>query len=133
MTQPLPARRVLVADDDPDIRYMLTVNLEAEGFKVMSCGDGEEARDLVRSTLPDLVVLDVMMPERDGLDVLASLKANPSTKDIPVVLLTARVSDADVWAGWQSGADYYLTKPFDIDELLRFVDYLLSEPEPARP
>lgn len=119
-------RRIIVADDDPDIRDLLTLNLEAEGFHVAACADGDEARDLARASIPDLVVLDVMMPGRDGLDVLASLKANPSTKDIPVVLLTAKATDADVWAGWQAGADYYLTKPFNVDELLRFIDYLLA-------
>ena len=124
-------RRILVADDDADIRLMLTINLQAEGFHVTQASDGDEARDLVRSTMPDLVVLDVMMPGRDGLDVLASLKANPTTRDIPVVLLTARASDKDVWAGWQSGADYYLTKPFDIIELLRFIDYLLNDHAPV--
>ena len=126
-----PVKRIVVADDDPDIRELLILNLEAEGFAVAAAADGEEARDLTRASLPDLVVLDVMMPERDGLEVLASLKANPSTRDIPVVLLTARATDADVWHGWRAGADYYLTKPFDLDELLRFVHYLLGTAVPA--
>ena len=117
--------RILVADDDPFLRDMLTLNLEAEGFQVATCADGEEARDLARASRPDLVVLDVMMPMRDGLAVLSSLKTNPSTRDIPVVLLTARATDADVWRGWQSGADYYLTKPFDLDELLAFIDQVV--------
>jgi len=117
--------RILVADDDPFLRDMLTLNLEAEGFQVATCADGEEARDLARASHPDLVVLDVMMPMRDGLAVLSSLKTNPSTRDIPVVLLTARATDADVWRGWQSGADYYLTKPFDLDELLAFIDQVV--------
>jgi DNA-binding response OmpR family regulator len=70
-------------------------------------------------------VLDVMMPERDGLDVLASLKSHPRTREVPVVLLTARTTDADLWQGWRAGADYYMTKPFNLDEFLRFVECLL--------
>lgn len=118
-------RRVLVADDDPDIRQLLSFNLTAEGFHVLAACDGDEAWMLARNAAPDLIVLDVMMPERDGLDVLASLKAHPRTRDVPVVLLTAKASDADVWDGWRAGADYYMTKPFNLDEFLRFVDCLL--------
>ena len=121
MTEATATRRVLVADDDEYIRRVLTHNLEAEGFHVTVCGDGEDARDLARSTVPDVIILDVMMPKRDGFDVLASLKANPSTRDIPVVLLSAKATDEDVWDGWRAGADYYVTKPFDMDELLRYV------------
>ena len=91
---------------------------------MLSAGDGEAARELILSTLPDLVVLDVMMPKMDGLAVLAALKAEPQTKEIPVVMLTARASDTDLWEGWDAGADYYITKPFDLEELLRFIGYL---------
>lgn len=118
-------RRVLVADDDPDIRTLLSFNLTAEGFHVLSASDGDEAWSLARNAAPDLIVLDVMMPERDGLDVLTSLKAHPRTREVPVVLLTARTADADLWEGWRAGADYYMTKPFNLDEFLRFVDCLL--------
>jgi len=118
-------RRVLVADDDPDIRSLLSFNLTAEGFDVLAAGDGNEAWSLARQAAPDLIVLDVMMPERDGLDVLTSLKGHPRTRAIPVVLLTAKAEDADVWDGWRAGADYYMTKPFNLDEFLRFVDCLL--------
>ncbi len=117
-------RRVLVADDDPDIVDLLTLNLEAHGYQVQAAFDGEEARDTAIATRPDLVVLDVMMPKMDGLEVLAALKANPDTRDIPVVMLTAKAGDNDVWQGWQAGADYYITKPFDLDELMRFIGYL---------
>jgi len=122
--------RILIADDDQSILDVLAYNLEAEGFDVITARDGEEAWQLARDACPDLVVLDVMMPERDGLDVLTSLKAHPRTKDIPVVLLTAKTTDAEVWQGWRAGADYYITKPFVLDELLHFVELLLR-PEPA--
>jgi len=93
--------RILVADDDPDILALLTMKM-----------------------LPDLIVLDVMMPKMDGLEVLTILKSHAATKEIPIVMLTAKASDTDVWGGWQSGADYYITKPFDLDELMRFIGYL---------
>ncbi|HZQ27042.1 MAG TPA: response regulator [Acidimicrobiales bacterium] len=119
-------RRILVADDDPDILHLLTLNLEAEGYDVVKATNGEEAWTLARNAVPDLVVLDVMMPERDGLDVLTSLKANPRTQHIPVVLLTAKATDAEVWEGWRAGADYYITKPFILDELLHFIDHVVE-------
>ncbi len=116
--------RVVVADDDPDIVEILKLNLTAVGYQVLAASDGESARDLVLRAKPDLVVLDVMMPKMDGFEVLAAIRARPQTRDIPVVMLTARSGDKDVWQGWESGADYYITKPFDLEELLRFIDYL---------
>lgn len=116
--------RVVVADDDPDIVDILKLNLTAVGFEVLAATDGEAARDLVLQAKPDLVVLDVMMPKMDGFEVLAAIRARSQTRDIPVVMLTARSGDKDVWQGWESGADYYITKPFDLEELLRFLDYL---------
>ncbi|MGQ0520360.1 MAG: response regulator transcription factor [Actinomycetota bacterium] len=119
---------MLVADDDPDIRALLTLNLELSGYTVAVAANGGEAGELARSLLPDLIVLDGMMPVSDGLDVLQALKADESTTEIPVVMLTARASDADAWAGWQAGATYYMTKPFDPDHLLQFIEYL-DDPE----
>jgi DNA-binding response OmpR family regulator len=117
-------RRVVVADDDPDILDILVFNLETAGYEVASAVDGAAALELVTTSVPDLVVLDIMMPKMDGLEVLAALKAEPQTKEIPVVMLTAKSSDADLWSGWEAGADYYITKPFDLEELLRFIGYL---------
>lgn len=117
-------RRILVADDDPNLRELLVMNLVAEGFDVQAYDNGRDACTNVAVMRPDLVVLDVMMPEQDGLSALRVLKNDPRTQNIPVVLLTARATDAEVWEGWESGADYYITKPFDINELLRFIDYL---------
>jgi DNA-binding response OmpR family regulator len=117
-------RRVVVADDDPDIVDLLTLNLEATGYSVEQAYDGEQARDLILRSLPDLVVLDVMMPKMSGLEVLAALKSRPQSRNIPIVMLTAKASDNDVWQGWEAGADYYITKPFDLEELLRFIGYL---------
>jgi two-component system alkaline phosphatase synthesis response regulator PhoP len=118
--------RVLIADDDADIVRLIGLNLRTEGFEVIEAVNGNEAWALARSAAPDLVLLDVMMPERDGIDVLTSLKAHPRTKHIPVVLVTAKANDDDVWQGWRAGADYYMTKPFNLDELMRFVDMVLG-------
>jgi DNA-binding response OmpR family regulator len=118
-------RRVLFADDDPGMRAIVLMNLEAEGFEVTVVRDGEAALAAIETTLPDLIVLDVMMPGRDGYDVLRQLKDDDRTAGIPVVLLTAKAADTDVWEGWKSGADYYMTKPFDPDELARFAHHVL--------
>lgn len=126
---PVGVRRIVVADDEHDIADLLTMSLELQGFDVHTVYDGEAALDAVTRTLPHLVVCDLMMPRLDGLDVVRALKASERTADIPVVLLTAKASDSDVWAGWEAGADYYLTKPFDLDELLRYIAYLQ---DPAR-
>ncbi len=122
-----PVKRILVADDEPDIAGLLTLHLELNGFSVQTVTNGIDARDAIVRTLPDLVVLDRMMPGMDGLEVLSVIKANPTTCDIPVVMLTAKASDDDVWEGWQCGADYYMTKPFDLEELSRFITYLEGE------
>ena len=116
---------MLFADDDPGMRAIVLMNLEAEGFEVTVVRDGEAALAAIETTLPDLIVLDVMMPGRDGYDVLRQLKDDDRTAGIPVVLLTAKAADTDVWEGWKSGADYYMTKPFDPDELARFAHHVL--------
>ena len=120
-------KRVLVADDDPDILKIVAANLRAEGFEVDAVSNGLEAQARAVRTLPDLIVLDVTMPGRDGLEVLTALRGRPDTRDIPVVLLTARSSDSDVWEGWKAGAAYYLTKPFETDQLVQFVNSVLKQ------
>lgn len=119
-----PIRRVLVADDELDLADLISMQLEMHGFEVQVVFNGQDACDAATATLPDLLVLDWMMPGRDGLEVLRALKANRATASIPIVMLTAKATDSDVWEGWQAGADYYLTKPFDFEELLRFIAYL---------
>lgn len=114
-------RRVLVVDDDATIRQVLRLNFEAEGYDVHVATGGEEAKEMARAIHPDIVVLDVMMPGTDGYSVLRSLRSSPQTDDIPVMLLSARASDDEVFQGWQSGADCYVTKPFELEEVLRIV------------
>jgi len=119
-------RRVLFADDDAGMRAIVLLNLQAEGFEVTAVEDGDDALREAERLRPDLIVLDVMMPGRDGFEVLRMLKARPETAEIPVVLLTAKATDADVWEGWKSGADYYMTKPFNPDDLARFARHVLG-------
>jgi two-component system, OmpR family, response regulator MtrA len=118
--------RILFADDDPGMRALVVINLEAEGFAVTTAADGNAALEEVERVRPDLIVLDVMMPGRDGLEVLQELRNSPAAAGIPVVLLTAKATDADVWEGWKAGADYYMTKPFKPEDLANFAHNLLG-------
>jgi DNA-binding response OmpR family regulator len=121
MTVPV---RVLVADDDPDLLELLRLNLEAEGHTVGVARDGTEALDMAMQAPPDLLVLDVMMPGLDGLEVTRRLRERPETAGLPIVLLTARGSNPEILEGWQSGADYYITKPFELEHLLYFIELM---------
>lgn len=112
---------VLLVDDDPDIRRILEFTLSAEGFEVVTASDGEEAVKLARQLVPDVMVLDVMMPGFDGYGVLEHVRSNPITQNIRVLMLSAKATDDDVWNGWRAGADCYLTKPFDIGKVVEFV------------
>jgi two-component system, OmpR family, alkaline phosphatase synthesis response regulator PhoP len=114
-------KKILAVDDERHIVRLVEVNLQRAGYEVVTAYDGREALEKVKSENPDLVVLDVMMPYMDGFEVLKNLKADPSTAEIPVIMLTAKAQDADVFRGWQSGVDCYLTKPFNPMELLTFV------------
>lgn len=114
-------RKILAVDDEKHIVRLVQVNLERAGYTVVTANDGKEALEKVAEENPDLVVLDVMMPYMDGFEVLQNLRRSPATRDIPVIMLTAKAQDADVFKGWQSGVDCYLTKPFNPMELLSFV------------
>ena len=115
------ARKILAVDDEKSIIRLIEVNLKREGYEVVTAVDGKEALHKVAVEQPDLVVLDVMMPYLDGFEVLNTMKKDPDTRDIPVIMLTARAQDADVFNGYKSGADCYLTKPFNPRELTTFV------------
>lgn len=114
-------KKILAVDDERHIVRLVEVNLQRAGYEVVTAYDGREALEKVKAENPDLVVLDVMMPYMDGFEVLKHLKADPTTAEIPVIMLTAKAQDADVFRGWQSGVDCYLTKPFNPMELLTFV------------
>jgi DNA-binding response OmpR family regulator len=117
---------VLVADDDDDIRDLVAFRLDRAGYEVLRAGDGQEALDLAREHRPDLAVLDVMMPKLTGYEVTRELRADAATSRIPVILLTARVQEADVARGFEAGADDYVKKPFSPQELKARVQAVLG-------
>ena len=119
-------RRILVVDDDPDTRTMVRAVLEAEGYEVDTADDGFAALRAVERRNPHCVVLDVMMPGMDGHAVLTRIRAG-SRPGLPVVMLTAAAGDDQAWQAWTEGVDYFLAKPFEPDELLRFLQYLFEE------
>jgi two-component system alkaline phosphatase synthesis response regulator PhoP len=117
---------VLVVDDDPVIQKLLQVNFEMEGYDVVIAGDGEEGLALAREEQPDLVLLDVMMPKMNGLDVAAAMRSDATTEGIPIIMLSAKAQASDVQAGLDLGVDDYVTKPFDPLELLERVGAILD-------
>lgn len=117
---------ILVVDDDADIRDLVGFKLELSGYEVRSVGDGPSALAAVDEGLPDLVVLDVMMPGMSGYDVCRQLREKPATRHLPIIMLTARAQDRDVDTGFSSGADDYVVKPFNPQELVRRVSALLG-------
>ncbi len=124
--------RILVVDDDPDIVQFVRVNLELEGFEVTTAGDGHQAINSALTTAPDVVVLDVMMPGLDGLNVLKQLRTHPAAANTSVILLTAKALPEDRVAGLELGADDYITKPFDINELVARVKAVLRRTKAMR-
>lgn len=120
------AHRVLAADDDPVIQRLLEVNLEIEGYEVRLAADGAEAIATARDFRPDVIILDVMMPDVDGWEACETIKQDPELAETPVVFLSARAQDADVERGDRLGAAAYLTKPFDPGDLLDLIEELLE-------
>ncbi|MDP8958114.1 MAG: response regulator [Actinomycetota bacterium] len=126
------AEKILIADDDPDVVQFVRVSLEMEGFSVETASDGREALSKTLASPPDLVLLDVMMPEMDGLAVLRHLRTRPAAPNVPVILLTARVLPEDLVVGLELGADDYITKPFDPHELLARVKTVMRRAKSMR-
>lgn len=119
-------KKILVADDEPTLLQLVAFNLRLEGYEVITARNGVEAIEKTRGEGPDLVVLDVMMPKLNGFDVLKTLKNDPETHGIPVIILTALSEDRDVIQGWKQDVDCYLIKPFDPAELLSMVRQLIE-------
>ena len=119
-------KRILIVDDEASLRDMLSVTLQAKGYEVFTAANGQEGLEKVENARPNLIVLDVMMPIMDGYDCLKALQADPKYRDIPVIMLTAKAQDADVFKGWASGVSSYLTKPFNPRELLIFVERIFQ-------
>lgn len=103
---------ILVVDDEEDIVELVELNIAREGYKVLACGTGEQALEITHSKLPDLVILDLMLPGIDGLEVCRRLKSHPKTEQIPIIILSAKGEEADIVTGLELGADDYVTKPF---------------------
>lgn len=108
----MPKETILVVDDEEDIRELVEYNLAKEGYQVLCAATGEAGLSIARNKLPDLIVLDLMLPGIDGLEVCKALKANSKTSQIPVLMLTAKVEDSDIVTGLEVGADDYIAKPF---------------------
>jgi two-component system alkaline phosphatase synthesis response regulator PhoP len=123
-------KSIMVVDDNPDIITIVRTILEGKGYSVFSASSGPELLELLKDQKPDLIILDIMMPEMDGLEVLTRLKGMAETATIPVILLTAKVQYEDVLGGYKLGADYYITKPFTSTQLVNGINLLLGEGKP---
>lgn len=123
--------RVLIVEDEPDIRELVVHHLKREGYQVSAAASGEEALRQVRATPPDLVLLDLMMPDMDGLEVCRRLRQDPATAALPIVMLTAKGDEVDRVLGLEIGADDYVVKPFSPKELLARVKAVLRRSRPA--
>jgi two-component system alkaline phosphatase synthesis response regulator PhoP len=121
-------KKILVVDDEKHVARLIQINLERGGYTTSIASDGTQALEQVANDPPDLIVLDWMMPKMNGMETLKRLRSNPATEDIPVIMLTAKAEDRDVFMGWQSGVDCYLTKPFNPMELLVFVERIFAGP-----
>jgi two-component system alkaline phosphatase synthesis response regulator PhoP/two-component system response regulator VicR len=120
------SKKVLVVDDQPHIVRLIQVNLEKEGFEVATAGDGVEGLRQVREVRPDLVILDVIMPRKDGFQVLREIKADEQFSETPVIMLTVKTHNADIVEGLKEGAELYLPKPFHPKELVSLVKRVLE-------
>jgi two-component system phosphate regulon response regulator PhoB len=116
---------IVVADDDPDVRDLLGLQLRSAGYEVVAAADGDEALHAVMEHAPALVLLDVNMPQRSGIDVVARLRAQRETRHLPIMLVSAKGREKDVAYGLEAGADDYITKPYRREELLRRVSDML--------
>jgi CheY-like chemotaxis protein len=123
-------KTIMVVDDNPDIITIVKTILEGRGYSVFSASSGLELLNMLSDQKPDLIILDIMMPEMDGLEVLTRLKSKSETATIPVILLTAKVQYEDVLGGYKLGADYYITKPFTSTQLVNGINLLLGEGKP---
>ncbi len=118
--------RILVVDDEPEAVELIEFNLKQSGYTVLTASDGAEALKKARSQPPDLIVLDVMLPEMDGFEICKTLRLDPGTVKVPIIMLTAKAAEIDRVLGLELGADDYLTKPFSTRELLLRIKKILS-------
>ena len=119
-------KKILVVDDEADLVEMVALRLEASDFEVIKAYDGQTGLDKARNELPDLIILDLMLPKIDGYKICRMIKFDEKYKNIPVILFTAKAQDADKKLGMDVGADAYLTKPFESTVLLTKINQLLK-------
>ena len=121
------SQKIYIVEDEPDIRETLKYNFSNEGFKVSTAPDGEEALSNIKKVLPDVLILDLMLPGISGLDVCKSIRADDDIRDISIIMLTAKGEEIDRVIGFELGADDYVTKPFSVRELILRVKVLLKK------
>jgi DNA-binding response OmpR family regulator len=121
----MPQKKILIADDEEDVVTSLRFSLESQGYECLVAYDGKEALDMAKRENPDLMLLDIMMPKMNGYKVARLLKFDQKYKHIPIVMLTARTQERDRDLGNETGADTYVTKPFEMDDLLEVIDGIL--------
>jgi DNA-binding response OmpR family regulator len=119
------AKKVLIVDDDPAIVELLKFTLEGAGYKTLIAVDGDEAMKTIKEKRPDLVLLDIMLPTKDGYSVLEEIRGGAEFKILPIVIISAKVQEVDISFGLELGANDYFTKPLDLDKLVNKVERLL--------
>ncbi len=122
--------KILIVDDEPDIVLLAKRLLEKEGYRTITAYDGEEALQKINVEFPDLVLLDIILPKKDGFEVCKEIKSNTKLRDIVVLIFTVKIFDIDRQKGFQMGADYYITKPFSGEELLSLIHKILRGKQP---
>ena len=119
------SKKILIVDDDPSIVELLKITLEKSGYRTDEAYDGDEAVEKIKKVKPDLVLLDIMLPTKDGYSVLDEIKSHSEFKILPIVIISAKVQEVDISFGLEKGADDYFTKPLDLDRLVARVEELL--------
>ncbi len=121
------SKRILVVDDEEVIRKFLKIHLTKLGYEVAEAEDGQKAMEKIGDGKFDLIICDVMMPNKNGWEVVKEVKSNPEMSEIPVILLTAKNDDVDMFKGYELGANYYMTKPFTKDQLIYGLKLMFEE------
>jgi len=124
-------KKILVADDEEVIRKFLKIHLAKLGYEVKEAADGEQAMEQLGKDDFDLLICDILMPKKDGWEVIKEVKTNPKTKNIPVIVLTAKNEDSDMFKGYDLGVNYYMTKPFTKGQLLYGLKLMLGDTQEA--
>jgi len=120
-------KKILIMEDEPDALMMLSMALKSAGYIVFGAPDGEEGLKIFREEKPDMVILDIVMPGLDGWEVLKRIKAGLKSKRVPVIMLTGKTEDADKVKGYDYGADFYVTKPYNIQKLLPIIRDIINK------